>query len=157
VVIEINCRFGDPEAQLLMPLLDCELLPYLQATTITGMLRMLPRVKFKPEVAVGIVLASEGYPDDPKVGRVISGLRDDRSKDDPEYYANVYHAGTKIVDGQLVTAGGRVLTVVGMSTPAAYNLSKYQMAKRKALIAVGLIHFEGEYHRTDIADEIINS
>jgi phosphoribosylamine--glycine ligase len=148
VVIEINCRFGDPEAQLLMPLLDCELLPLLQATTKSGFLRMM-EVRRKPQMAVGIVLASEGYPDDPQVGRAIDGFRYDGSSSDPEHYAHVYHAGTKVVDDQLVTAGGRVLTTVGIA-------HGYRTAKNLALTAADLIGFKGKYYRTDIADAAIN-
>jgi phosphoribosylamine--glycine ligase len=147
VVIEINCRFGDPEAQLLMPLLDCELLPLLQATTKLGSLRML-EVKFKPQVAVGIVMASEGYPDNPKIGRAVIGLDLGSNHVGPSDYAHVFHAGTKVVDGHLVTSGGRVITVVGTGPD-------YLTAKDNAMKAVSLIRIEGEYHRTDIADEVI--
>ncbi|MBX4204879.1 MAG: phosphoribosylamine--glycine ligase [Candidatus Doudnabacteria bacterium] len=147
VVIEINCRFGDPETQLLMPLLDCELLPLLQATTKFGFLRMF-EAKFKPEVAVGIVMASEGYPDKPITGRAIIGLDLGPEHVGPNDYAHVFHAGTKLVDGQVVTSGGRVLTVVGTAPD-------YYTAKNVAMKAVSLIKFEGEYHREDIADEVI--
>ncbi len=140
VVIEINCRFGDPEAQLLMPLLACELLPLLQATTMTGILKKLV-VKRKPWVSVGIVMASEGYPDKPIIGREITGLS-------AEHFAYVFHAGTKKEDHRVVTSGGRVLTVVGFG-------QDYEYAKNAASVAVGMIKFEGEYHRTDIGDEAI--
>jgi phosphoribosylamine--glycine ligase len=143
VVIEINCRFGDPEAQLLMPLLDCELLPLLQATTKFGFLRMF-EAKFKPQVAVGIVMASEGYPDSPKTGRVITAV--ESGVDDGSF--STFHAGTKEVDGELLTSGGRVLTVVGRG-------AMYAEAKAFALAVVNSIKFEGEYHRTDIADDVI--
>ncbi len=144
VVIEINCRFGDPEAQLILPLLNCELLPLLQATTKSGFLRMF-EAQFKPGVAVGIVMASEGYPDDPKTGRVITGL-DTEFSDAP---ALVFHAGTKYnAADEIVTSGGRVLTVVGL-------WSEYRQAKSLAMKRVGYIHFEGEYHREDIADEVL--
>lgn len=144
VVIEINCRFGDPEAQLLMPLLDCELLPLLQATTKFGFLRMF-EAKFHQQVAVGIVMASEGYPDKPTTGCVIEGVEIviDASK-----WVHVFLAGTKAEGGRLLTAGGRVLVVVGLG-------HSYKHAKSAANEAVGLIKFEGEYHRNDIADEVI--
>ncbi|MEJ0021423.1 MAG: phosphoribosylamine--glycine ligase [Candidatus Doudnabacteria bacterium] len=147
VVIEINCRFGDPEAQLIMPLLNCELLPLLQATTKSGFLRMM-EAKFKPWVSVGIVMASEGYPDDPKTGRFITGLDREPGPNDPNHYAYVYHAGTKMVEDQLVTSGGRVLTVVGTD-------SEYEMAKNMAMMAVSLIWFEGEQYRPDVGNEAI--
>ncbi len=147
VVIEINCRFGDPEAELLMPLLDCELLPLLMATA-NGTLRHHPEPRFKKQVSVGIVISSEGYPDEPQTGRIIRGFENYANPGDPECYANVFHAGTKIRDGELVTGGGRVLTVVGQA-------GSYKAAKDLATRAVELISFEGAYHRTDIADEAI--
>lgn len=147
VVIEINCRFGDPEAQLLMPLLDCELLPLLRATA-DGTLRRHPEPRFKRQVSVGVVVSSEGYPDEPKLGRQIFGFEHQENLYDPRCYAHVFYAGTKLVHGQLVTSGGRVFTVIGHD-------NNYREAKYKAMRAVGLISFEGAYHRTDIAKEAI--
>jgi phosphoribosylamine--glycine ligase len=144
VVIEINCRFGDPETELLMPLLDCELLPLLMATAQTGELRNM-EVRFKRQVAVGIVLASEGYPDSPKVGRVISKPE---LLSDGWIYSKVFHAGTKVVDGQLVTNGGRVLVAVGVA-------SSYNTAQGMAMATADSIKFEGKYCRRDIATEAI--
>jgi phosphoribosylamine---glycine ligase len=146
VVIEINCRFGDPEAQLLMPLLDCDLLPLLIATTRDGDLKRM-EVKFKPRKAVGIVLASEGYPSDvkPYLGRPITGVT--KAK---ESGSLVFEAGTKVNEqSYLVTGGGRVLTVV-------HTAKSYYQARREAHNDAALIRFKGQQMRHDIADEAVD-
>ena len=149
VVIEINCRFGDPEAQLLMPLLDCELLPLLLATTKDGELRKLT-VKFKPEVSVGIVLASEGYPGEPRDNKLITMDPHYLLGSDRDRRVTVFQAGTKVNEQhELRTKGGRVLTVVG-------RMPTYQQAKQLALQGAREISFEGKQFRTDIADEVIS-
>ena len=145
VVIEINCRFGDPEAQLLMPLLDCDLLPYLQATTLNGVLGRLAPVKFNEAVTVGIVMASEGYPDKPIIGRPITV---DANLDESVLE---FDAGTKLDEpGNLVTSGGRVRTIVGV-------WSEYLQAKSLALRRAGQTHFQGAQYRDDIADEVLET
>ena len=149
VVIEINCRFGDPETQLLMPLLDCELLRLLKLTTMSGFIKKV-QAKFKPGVSVGIVMASENYPDTPKTGRIISGLDTKPGPPQADLFTHVFHAGTKRVDGQLITSGGRVVTVVGTH-------DNYKNAKSSAIQALSQIQFEGQYHRTDIANEVIQT
>ncbi len=148
VVIEINCRFGDPEAELLMPLLDCELLPIMLATTKDGELRKLT-VKFKPGVSVGIVLASEGYPGEPHDNKLITMDPYYLLGSDRDRRVTVFQAGTKINEQQeLRTKGGRVLTVVG-------RMPTYRQAKALALQGAREISFEGKQFRTDIADEVI--
>lgn len=103
VVLEYNARFGDPETELLMPLLRSELLPILQATA-TGGLRDVP-VEWSGDAALNLSLCSPGYPENPLTGRPISGLELDVPG------TLVFHAGTERRGDQIVTAGGRVLNV----------------------------------------------
>jgi phosphoribosylamine---glycine ligase len=104
-VLEFNCRFGDPETQVLMPLIDGDLLPYLEAVAV-GSLERGPQIL--PLCTTGVVLAAPGYPENPQLGSVIHGL-----PYVPEDIL-VFHAGTGLNEvGEVVTAGGRVLTVVG--------------------------------------------
>jgi phosphoribosylamine--glycine ligase len=136
-VLEFNSRFGDPEAQALLPRLDGDLLPILAAVARgTG----LPgAARWRPEAAVSVVLASGGYPGEYQTGKPISGI------DEAEALADVvvFHAGTAVKDGVLVTAGGRVLdvTALGKDIPAAIE---------RAYEAVGKISFEGIHYRRDI-------
>jgi phosphoribosylamine--glycine ligase len=136
-VIEYNVRFGDPEAQAVMPLVGGELLPLLAASA-AGDLGSL-HVARREAVSVGVVLAAEGYPGSVKNGAVIHGL-DEASRLEDVY---VFHAGTAMRDGRLVTAGGRVLTVVGVAPD-------YRAAIDRAYEAVSLISFEGMHYRRDI-------
>jgi phosphoribosylamine--glycine ligase len=137
-VIEFNVRFGDPEAQVVFPRLD-EDLSWLLAAAGTGVLPSRA-ARFRDEPHVGIVLASAGYPDDPRSGDVISGLESAAA----EPGALVFHAGTsRRGDGRLVTAGGRVLTVVGRGRT-------YQGAIDVAYRAAGHVTFDGMQRRSDI-------
>jgi phosphoribosylamine--glycine ligase len=136
-VIEFNVRFGDPEAQVVLPMLD-EDLSWLLAQAATGALPSRP-ARFRAEPHVGIVLAAGGYPDSPESGKPIDGI--DAAGDVPG--SIVFHAGTSKRDGRLVTAGGRVLTVVGRSTT-------YRDAIDIAYAAASRIHFEGMQYRRDI-------
>ena len=137
-VIEYNCRFGDPETQVVLPLLDGDLLEIMQATT-NGTLAGVP-VKWKAASAVCVVLASGGYPQKYESGKPITGLVNGQL---PGGGATVFHAGTKLEDGGLVTAGGRVLGV----TAVAETL---QAAVKAAYAAAENIHFEGMHMRSDI-------
>lgn len=134
-VIEFNCRFGDPEAQVVLPTLDADLGVLLHAVA-TGTLADLDRPT-SSGAAVGVVLASEGYPESYAKGKVISGL--DEAGD-----AIVFHAGTDWRGEDVVTAGGRVLCVVGtgQSISAARELA-YDAAEK--------IRFDGAWMRHDIA------
>ena len=135
-VLEYNARFGDPETQAVLPLLDSDLVEVALATA-NG--RLDPAlVRWKPGAACGVVLASGGYPGRYEVGKVIAGL--DRL--DPDVPA--FHAGTKRVDGRLVTAGGRVLTVVATGRDMAE-------ARARAYDNVARVSFEGMHYRRDIA------
>ena len=136
-VIEFNVRFGDPEAQVVLPMLD-EDLAWLLAEAATGALPSRP-ARFRSEPHVGVVLASGGYPDTPESGKPIDGI--DAASEVPG--SIVFHAGTSKRDGRLVTAGGRVLTVVGRS-------ATYRDAIDTAYAAASRIHFEGMQYRRDI-------
>jgi phosphoribosylamine--glycine ligase len=136
-VLEFNCRFGDPEAQAVLPRLRSDLLDLCRAAREPGGLAGV-EPEFADDWAVTVVLASAGYPASSSKGDVISGL--DRVPDGVE----VTHAGTARRDGQVVTAGGRVLNVTGLgATPAE--------ARDRAYEAAGAIEFDGKQMRTDIA------
>jgi phosphoribosylamine--glycine ligase len=137
-VIEFNCRFGDPEAQVVLPLLDEPLSALLLAAS-TG--APLPaRARFSSDVAAGVVLASAGYPGDSSQGHLISGL-DMLATECPA--AAVRFAGVAERDGALVTNGGRVLTVVGRGPT-------YRAAIDAAYDAARRVSFQGVQYRTDI-------
>ena len=136
-VIEFNVRFGDPEAQVIMPLLEGRFARTLFASAKDG---LAPSAfGLGSDRVVGVVLASRGYPGSVQVGQPISGI--DRAASRPGIL--VFHAGTRVAAGQLVTAGGRVLTVVGRGPT-------FDAAMRTAYDAVGEIHFDGMQHRRDI-------
>ena len=137
-VNEFNCRFGDPEAQVVLPLLAQPLAPLLLAAS-TG--AALPaHAEFSTDVAVGVVLASAGYPSQPQTGQVINGL-ERAAAQHPTVLLRF--ASVAEHDGRLVTAGGRVLTVVGRA-------GTYADAIRSAYAAADCIAFEGLQRRSDI-------
>ena len=138
-VIEYNCRFGDPEAQVVLPLLESDLLKIMLATT-NGTLAET-EVKFSSGAAACVILASGGYPVAYEKGKEISGLTEGQLTDAGD--VTVYHAGTAIQDGKLVTHGGRVLGV----TATAPTLEE---ALRKAYAATDRISFDKMHKRTDI-------
>ena len=138
-VLEFNCRFGDPETQAVLPRLRSDLIELCLASRQRGGLAGVS-AEFTDEWAVTVVLASRGYPGSSSRGEVISGLADAASIDGVE----VTHAGTAIEDGEIVTAGGRVLNVTAVGpTPGE--------ARDRAYQAAGLISFEGMQMRADIA------
>lgn len=142
-VIEFNARFGDPEAQVVFPMLD-EDLSWLLGAAATAALPSRP-ARFRNEPHVGVVLASGGYPESSETGKVISGV--ERAAEVPG--ALVFHAGTARRDGQLVTAGGRVLTVVGRGPT-------HKDAIDVAYRAASHISFEGMQLRTDIGRKAVS-
>lgn len=136
-VIEYNSRFGDPEAQVVLPRLDTDLLDIFDAV-IDGRLSEL-EIKWKEDAAVCVVLASGGYPEQYTTGYPIIGMEEAE-----KLGAVLFHAGTKFNEkGQIVTAGGRVLGVTAMGE----NLDK---AIANAYKAVKKVHFENMHYRTDI-------
>ena len=144
-VIEYNCRFGDPETQVVLPLLEGDLLEIMQATT-NGTLAGVP-VKWKDAYAACVVLASGGYPQTYESGKRITGLVDGQL---PGGEATVFHAGTRLEGGELVTAGGRVLGV----TAVAETLLA---AVKDAYAAADHIHFEGMHKRSDIGARALHA
>ncbi|RKO66970.1 phosphoribosylamine--glycine ligase [Desulfofundulus salinus] len=134
-VLEFNARFGDPEAQPVLMLLETDLVEVIEAV-LSGRLAE-KEIRWQPGAAVCVVLASGGYPGPYRKGYPISGL--DRVPSD----VLVFHAGTALEDGRVVTAGGRVLGV----TAAAETIAA---AIEKAYAAVEQIHFEGMHYRRDI-------
>lgn len=135
-VLEFNCRFGDPETQPIMMRLHSNLVELCLAA-VDGKLAET-EIQFDPRAAVGVVLAAGGYPDDYRKGDVISGLPTADSRE-----AKVFHAGTVLKDGQVLTAGGRVLcaTALGSNVTAAQQAA-YQL--------VDQIHWDGVFSRRDI-------
>jgi phosphoribosylamine--glycine ligase len=136
-VIEFNCRFGDPETQALMPLLEGDLLEALAASAhgeLTGV-----ELPVAAQASVCIALATRDYPASGESGTPIRGVAAAQ-----EAGATIFHAGTALRDGQLVTNGGRVLNVVALGDSVG-------SAREKAYAAVGKIFFEGIQFRTDIA------
>jgi phosphoribosylamine---glycine ligase len=133
-VVEFNCRFGDPETQSVLALLRTPLGGLLHATA-TGSLAGQPPLDWADGAAVTVVIAAEGYPGPPRVGGVITGAE----------LPGVLHAGTRRrEDGAVVSAGGRVLSVVGTGPDLA-------SARADAYATVGRVHLTGSHHRTDIA------
>ena len=132
-VIEYNCRFGDPETQVVLPLLESDLLTVMQATT-NGTLDKT-EVKFSDGAAACVIMASAGYPEAYAKGKEIT-IPDELSD-------NVIVAGAKLEEGKLLTSGGRVLGVIGMADTLGEALDK-------AYENVSKIHFEGAYYRRDI-------
>lgn len=136
-VIEFNVRFGDPEAQVVVPSIEEALLPLLVAGA-TGHLRQ-SSVKLAADCLVGVVLASRGYPESSESGQIIEGI--ERAESMPG--VNVYHAGTARRDRHVITAGGRVLTVVGRG-------KDFEHAIAMAYDGVSQISFDGMQFRRDI-------
>lgn len=141
-VIEFNARFGDPETQAVLPRLVTPLSELLLAAA-TGTLEHHAMPEFSDQVAVGVVLASEGYPGDPEVGRELTGL----AEADALPGIQVVHAATEHRAGKWVASGGRVLTVVALG-------DTFGDARRRAYDALAHIHLEGGQSRSDIAARV---
>jgi len=136
-VVEFNCRFGDPECQAILPRLDEDILPVFEAVA-SG--RGLPAsLRWRREASVCVVLASPGYPGTPRAGLPIEGVEAAAALPG----VNVFHAGTALRDGALLTAGGRVLGVQTLG-------GDIRAAMERAYDAVGRIRFEGMQFRHDI-------
>jgi phosphoribosylamine---glycine ligase len=137
-VLEFNCRFGDPETQAILPRMKSDLLPLLEAT-IDGKIDN-HTIEWDERASVTVVMASGGYPDKYETGKPISGFDEAEELDDVHFF----HAGTKRVNGGVVTAGGRVLAVTALA-------SSIESARDRAYEAVSRIHFDGCHYRRDIA------
>jgi phosphoribosylamine--glycine ligase len=141
-VLEYNARFGDPETQVVLPRLDSDIVPLLLAAAL-GDLPERPWTEWNPQPAVGIVVASRGYPESYETGFEISGL-----SSIPESVL-LFHAGTRLVAGRgLVTSGGRVLTAVGLG-------DNVQQARMAALSGAVRVRFPGAFFRKDIGQDAI--
>jgi phosphoribosylamine--glycine ligase len=142
-VLEFNCRFGDPETQALLPRMKSDLLPLLEAT-IDGSLSKRT-IEWDSRAAVTVVLASGGYPGKYETGKTISGLDDAANVEDVQ----IFHAGTKRADGEVTTAGGRVVAATALG-------STLEAARARVYDAVSRIHFENCHYRRDIALGVTN-
>ncbi len=137
-VVEFNVRFGDPETQVVLPRLDSDLVDVMMAVA-EGRPDDVA-LAWRPEWAVSVVLASEGYPGSYEKGKVILGIEEAEALEG----VTVFHAGTAVnADGELVTNGGRVLNVVALG-------DSFEEARERAYEACDLVNFEGKQLRTDI-------
>ncbi len=139
-VLEFNCRFGDPETQVLLTRLDCDLADLLEAV-VDGRLDECD-VRWTSKAAVCVVMASQGYPGNFETGKVIEGLDEVAGMPD----VKVFHAGTRRIEHLTVSNAGRVLGVTALGDDIAD-------AKRRAYTTVERIHFDNAYYRRDIADK----
>ena len=136
-VVEFNVRFGDPEAQVILPRLQNDLLEILEASTEGNLFSV--KLTWKQDACVCIIVASGGYPGEHKTGFPISGLNSTVDE-------MLFHAGTKIVGTNIVTNGGRVLNVSSLGKSLA-------QARSRAYERLQNIHFEDLHYRTDIASK----
>ena len=142
-VLEFNSRFGDPETQVLMTRIDCDLVEVLMLAA-QGRLDEA-RVEWKKEASICVVICSKGYPENPELGAVIKGI------DDAKSMANVvvFHAGTTLKEEKLVTAAGRVL---GVTATAPHLSTAYDLVYN----AISKIHFDGMHYRKDIGQKALD-
>ena len=142
-VIEYNCRFGDPETQVVLPLLDTDLVDIFDAV-INEKLSQID-IKWKNASSACVVLASGGYPKKYETGLKITGLNENGQLDD----VKIYHAGTKLENNEFYTSGGRVLGVTAVS-------DTLKSAVDKAYGAVNDIKFDKMHYRKDIGQRALN-
>lgn len=142
-VIEYNCRFGDPETQVVLPRLKTDIIDIFEAIN-NGTLADLD-IEWDDRACTCVIMASGGYPKSYPKGIEITGLTDGQLDG-----VTVYHAGTKLQDGKLVTAGGRVLGVTALG-------NDLQDALNKSYAAVGKIHFDGAHYRKDIGAKALKA
>jgi phosphoribosylamine--glycine ligase len=137
--LEFNCRFGDPETQVILPLLQSDLVEIMLACIAGKLAEMAPKVRWHAGACATVVLASGGYPGHYPKGLPITGLAQADQRQD----VKVFHAGTSLKGDQIVTAGGRVLAVSALDAdlPAALQ---------RAYAAIQDIHFDQMHYRTDI-------
>ncbi len=144
-VLEFNCRFGDPETQVILPLLETPLEDLILAC-IQQRLGEMPPIAWKPGAAATVVAASGGYPGDYEKGKVISGIDTAETAG-----AIVFHAGTKLnSDQQIVTDGGRVLNITGLG-------ENFPQAIAQAYTGIKHIQFSGMYYRRDIGHRVLKT
>jgi phosphoribosylamine--glycine ligase len=138
-VIEFNCRFGDPETEVVLPRLETDIYDIFSAVADHT---PMPQIEWKEEVTMGFVMASKGYPGDYEKGYEIKGL------DTLPEGIRVFHMGTSNKDGKFYTSGGRVLMVVGFG-------ADLQEAHDKALAAVESIECDNLFYRRDIGWRVL--
>ncbi|QTL98449.1 phosphoribosylamine--glycine ligase [Iocasia frigidifontis] len=141
-VLEYNVRFGDPEAQIILPLLQTDIIDIAEAV-ITGKLADI-ELSWLDKKAVAVIMASGGYPNNYEKGKVITGIEEADNQDN----IIVFQAGTAVCQGNIVTDGGRVLAVTALE-------EDYQSTIDLAYQGVSLIDFEGAYYRNDIASKAL--
>lgn len=142
-VIEYNCRFGDPETQVVLPRLKTDIMDIFEAIDQETLADL--DIEWSSEASACVIMASGGYPKSYPKGLAITGLQNGQLEG-----VTVYHAGTAVKDGQLVTSGGRVLGVTAMG-------STLQAALDKAYAAVEKIHFDGAHYRSDIGKRALQA
>jgi phosphoribosylamine--glycine ligase len=140
-VLEFNCRFGDPETQAVLPLLDADLVDICEAV-IDERLHEVD-VRWKDGACICVVMASAGYPGAYEKGKVITGIEEAEGEEG----VIVFHAGTAMKDGQLVTSGGRVLGVTAIGRD-------FDEAVERVYKAVSKIRFDGAHYRRDIRPKV---
>ncbi|NWF58929.1 MAG: phosphoribosylamine--glycine ligase [Fischerella sp.] len=141
MVLEFNCRFGDPETQVILPLLETPLEELILAC-IEQRLAQMPPIAWKPGAAATVVAASGGYPGTYEKDKAIAGIPEAEAQG-----AVVFHAGTKLQEQQLLTDGGRVLNVTGVG-------ENFEQALAQAYAGMKYINFEGMYYRRDIGHRL---
>ncbi|MDH6107657.1 phosphoribosylamine--glycine ligase [Anabaenopsis tanganyikae CS-531] len=142
-VLEFNCRFGDPETQVILPLLETPLEELILAC-VEQRLGEMPPIAWKPGAAATVVAASGGYPGKYDTGKVITGIKEAESAG-----VTVFHAGTKLnQQEEIVTDGGRVLNVTGIG-------ENFQQAIAQAYTGIKSIQFQGVYYRQDIGHRVL--
>ena len=139
-VLEFNVRMGDPETQPILRRLESDLVQHILDIIDGNIEKVSP--KWSDKWSIGVVMASKGYPGKYEKGKVITGIEE--AEKDPDIV--VFHSGTDIKDGKLITNGGRVLTVTAIG-------DTLKEAKEKVYRAVEKIHFEGAHYRKDIGDK----
>jgi phosphoribosylamine--glycine ligase len=140
--LEFNARFGDPETQVVLPLLQTDLLDIIEAVVDHRLDQI--QVAWHNQAAVCVVLTSKGYPDSYPTGLPIAGL-----PEQPTESVVVFHAGTKRFDRTVLTNGGRVLGVTALA-------DTIRNAQEQAYLALAPIQFEGRYYRSDIAHRVLS-
>lgn len=143
-VLEFNCRFGDPETQVVLPLLEGDIIEMF-FRAIDGRIKTF-NYTIKNATAVCVIIASAGYPDNYEIGKEIKGLDEAKKIND----VILFHAGTKKINGKIVTSGGRV---IGITAIGAEN--DFENTIKKAYSAVEKIKFEGMHYRTDIGKKAV--
>jgi len=141
-ILEFNCRFGDPELQPIVLLMESDIVPILEAIAEEKLSEV--QIRWSTKAAVCVVMASGGYPEKYETNKEIRGLDQVAKMKD----VVVFHAGTRRKNSQILTAGGRVLGVTASG-------NKISEAVRLAYEAVSKISWDGEYHRTDIAKKAL--